>query len=180
MPDQHRPRVVIYCLAQLGCIFLQTGDRPGQNRIVVPRHLAITFPGARARKSPSQCRAPCEVSDTCARVVSAAIAPRPCAAVIWASSERQTSAALEFALHFWNSCQHDHRLPGPIFRSCSDLIADQIDGHAVAVIGRCKMQLYPVNDDSSIPHPEKTAEIDHGGSYLPPLINQDIDNPAQV
>src|SRR5262249_15067685 len=83
-------------------------------------------------------------------------------------------------LHFRNGCQNDHRLAGLIFGSRSDLIAGQIESNAVALIGGCKMQRYPANDDPSIPHAEKTTEIDHGGAYLPPLIDQDVDDPAQV
>ena len=83
-------------------------------------------------------------------------------------------------LHFWNGCQHDHRPANLILRSRSDLIAGQIEGDAVALIGGCKMQRYPANDDPSIPYAEKTAEIDHGGAYLPALIDQDVDYPAQV
>src|SRR6266516_7238345 len=68
---------------------------------------------------------------------------------------------LEVGLHFRNSCQHDHGFAGLIFRSRSDLIA----GDAVALIGGRKMQRRPVDDDPSVPHAKKTAEIDHRGPY---------------
>jgi hypothetical protein len=86
---------------------------------------------------------------------------------------------LEVGLHFRNSCQHDHGFAGLIFRSRSDLIAGEIEGDAVALIGGKKMQRRPVDDDPSIPHAKKTAEIDHGGPYLPGLIDQHIDDPAK-
>src|SRR5262249_11437379 len=140
--------------------------------------LAVSFLGAHARKSPGPIQ-------SAARSIGHLRPRRFChdrAAAICGRymgvSERHTWAVPEFALHFRNSCQDDHGLPGLIFRSCSDLIAGQIDGHAVAVIGRCKMQRYPVNDDPSIPNAEKTAEIDYGSPYLSPLIDQHIDNPA--
>jgi hypothetical protein len=79
------------------------------------------------------------------------------------------------ALHSWSSCQHDHWLAGLIFRSRSDLIAGQIEGEAVALIGECKMQRLPSQQRPSGPHAEKNAEIDHGGPYLPPVIDQDVD-----
>src|SRR6266496_2331702 len=63
---------------------------------------------------------------------------------------------LEVGLHFRNSCQHDHGFAGLIFRSRSDLIAGEIEGDAVALIGGRKMQRRPVDDDLSIPHAKKT------------------------
>jgi hypothetical protein len=50
----------------------------------------------------------------------------------------------------------------------------------VALISGCKLERSPGNDNPSTPHAEKTAEIDHGGPYLPPLVDKDVDNSAQI
>ncbi len=60
---------------------------------------------------------------------------------------------------------------GLIFKNRSDLIAGQVEGDAIALIGGRKMQRHPVDDDPSVPHAEKAAEIDDGGPYLPALID---------
>src|SRR6266480_3651896 len=55
-----------------------------------------------------------------------------------ATSPRDTAhlgGMLEVGLHFRNSCQHDHGLASLIFRSRSDLIAGQIEGDAISLIG---------------------------------------------
>src|SRR6266487_5221010 len=100
-----------------------------------------------------------------------------------ATSPRDTAhlgGMLEVGLHFRNSCQHDHGLASLIFRSRSDLIAGQIEGDAISLIGGRKMQRLPVDHDPSGAHAEKTAEIDHGSQYLSALIDQDIDDASQV
>src|SRR6202022_4450884 len=75
----------------------------------------------------------------------------------------------------------DDGLPVLVLRRGFDLIAGQFQGHDVAFFaGGSKTERIPVYRNFPAADPEKSAEVDHGGTHAAVAIDDDVDDAPHV